>query len=97
MLNYVTYYDWSICPPDEAHSDKAKETIRAKCTQYLERAEKLKEYVHNKDTKKKPQKAADSGNSGGPKKGYDLGAKQLLIYDAASVLARDPSTRPLDG
>lgn len=45
----------------EAHSDKAKESIRAKCGQYLERAEKLKEHVKNKDNKKKPVKAGDTG------------------------------------
>jgi len=44
---------------DEAHSDKAKESIRAKCAQYLERAEKLKEHV-NKDDKRKPVKDADT-------------------------------------
>lgn len=45
---------------DEAHSDKAKESIRAKCAQYLERAEKLKEHVNNKDNKRKPVKDADT-------------------------------------
>ena len=48
------------CCADEAHSDKAKESIRAKCAQYLERAEKLKEHVDNKDNKKKPVKDADN-------------------------------------
>ena len=47
---------------DEAHSDKAKESIRAKCIQYLERAEKLKEHVKNKEGKK-PVKSADGGGS----------------------------------
>lgn len=49
---------------DEAHSDKAKETIRAKCAQYLERAEKLKEYTKKKtdghSNNKKPVKAGAS-------------------------------------
>ena len=52
---------------DEAHSDKAKESIRAKCGQYLERAEKLKKHVRDKD-KKKPMKSSDSGGGGGSKK-----------------------------
>jgi len=43
----------------EAQSEKAKESIRAKCLTYLERAEKLKEYI--KGGKKKPVK--DSGGS----------------------------------
>jgi len=46
---------------DEAHSDKAKESIRTKCVQYLDRAEKLKEYIHGKQNKKKQIK--DTGNS----------------------------------
>jgi len=54
----------------EAQSDKAKESIRAKCVTYLERAEKLKEYV--KGDKKKPVKAGGGGTTGDPdKKGED--------------------------
>lgn len=45
----------------EAQSDKAKESIRAKCMQYLDRAEKLKKYVYGK--KKNP--VADGGGSTG--------------------------------
>lgn len=53
---------WSLCP-DEAHSDKAKESIRAKCMQYLDRAEKLKDYLKNKDKQgKKPVKEAQSND-----------------------------------
>lgn len=51
-----------LCP-DEAHSDKAKESIRAKCMQYLDRAEKLKDYLKNKDKQgKKPVKEAQSND-----------------------------------
>ena len=39
---------------DDAPTQKAKETIRAKCVQYLERAEKLKQYLE----KGPPQKTA---------------------------------------
>jgi len=45
----------------EAQSDKAKESIRAKCVTYLERAEKLKEYI--KGGKKKPIKDGANGES----------------------------------
>uniref|UniRef100_A0A182IA16 vesicle-fusing ATPase n=1 Tax=Anopheles arabiensis TaxID=7173 RepID=A0A182IA16_ANOAR len=41
----------------EAQGDKAKDSIRAKCFQYLDRAEKLKEYL--KKGKKKPVKDGD--------------------------------------
>ncbi|XP_055384593.1 vacuolar protein sorting-associated protein 4 [Condylostylus longicornis] len=43
----------------EAQGDKAKDSIRAKCLQYLDRAEKLKEYL--KKGKKKP--VAEGENS----------------------------------
>jgi vacuolar protein-sorting-associated protein 4 len=46
----------------EAQSDKAKASIRAKCIQYLERAEKLKQYINGKN-KKKPVKAEGGGSS----------------------------------
>ena len=51
----------------EAQSDKAKESIRAKCITYLERAEKLKEYI--KGGKKKPIKAGSNGESKKDSKG----------------------------
>ncbi|KAM9816541.1 vacuolar protein sorting-associated protein 4A isoform 1-T1 [Syngnathus typhle] len=45
----------------EAHSDKAKESIRANCMQYLDRAEKLKDYLKNKDRQcKKPVKESQN-------------------------------------
>lgn len=44
----------------EAQGDKAKDSIRAKCLQYLDRAEKLKEYL--KKGKKKLVKEGDDGN-----------------------------------
>lgn len=44
---------------DEAQGEKAKESIRAKCLQYLDRAEKLKEYL-KKGSKKKPVKEGGS-------------------------------------
>lgn len=48
--------------PDEAQGDKAKESIRSKCLQYLDRAEKLKTYL-KKGSKKKPMKDGESSNS----------------------------------
>jgi len=59
-LSGGVYYTIFCVWTDEAHSDKAKESIRAKCAQYLERAEKLKEHVNTKDNKRKPVKDADN-------------------------------------
>ncbi|CAB3992335.1 vacuolar sorting-associated 4A [Paramuricea clavata] len=44
----------------EAQGDKSKESIRAKCMQYLERAEKLKNYI--KKGTKKPMATSGSGS-----------------------------------
>jgi len=55
----------------EAQSDKAKESIRAKCITYLERAEKLKEYIKG-GSKKKPIKDGGGGASKKDGKGIVL-------------------------
>uniref|UniRef100_A0A8D2QPM9 vesicle-fusing ATPase n=1 Tax=Zosterops lateralis melanops TaxID=1220523 RepID=A0A8D2QPM9_ZOSLA len=44
----------------EAQGDKAKRSIRAKCTEYLDRAEKLKEYLKKKE-KTAPKPVKESG------------------------------------
>ncbi|KAK9696047.1 Vps4 C terminal oligomerization domain [Popillia japonica] len=44
----------------EAQGEKAKESIRSKCCQYLERAEKIKEFL--KKGKKKPIKDGENGS-----------------------------------
>jgi len=45
----------------EATSEKAKESIRNKCVSYLDRAEKLKQYLAGKDDNKKHKPVKDSG------------------------------------
>jgi vacuolar protein-sorting-associated protein 4 len=46
---------------DETHSDKAKQSIREKCAQYLERAEKLKQFISQKDSTDKKKKPIQEG------------------------------------
>ena len=50
---------------DEAQSDKAKESIRGKCAQYLDRAEKLKEHLAKKKPNSKKAAKASEGTSSG--------------------------------
>ncbi|XP_012279509.1 vacuolar protein sorting-associated protein 4A [Orussus abietinus] len=50
----------------EAQGDKAKDSIRSKCLQYLDRAEKLKEYL--KKGKKKPVKTGENNDKSDEKK-----------------------------
>ncbi|XP_007439838.1 vacuolar protein sorting-associated protein 4B [Python bivittatus] len=50
----------------EAQGDKAKQSIRAKCTEYLDRAEKLKDYLKKKEnTPLKPVKESGSADEKG--------------------------------
>lgn len=55
----VNMVPMSLFISDEAQGDKAKDSIRAKCLQYLDRAEKLKTYL-KKGSKKKPVKDGES-------------------------------------
>lgn len=48
---------------DEVPNERAKESIRGRCKQYLDRAEKLKDYIDKSKNKKKPVKTGE-GNSG---------------------------------
>ena len=57
MYDNVTFF--SHCILDEAQGDKSKESIRSKCLQYLDRAEKLKNYI--KKGKKKPMATGSGG------------------------------------
>ncbi|XP_061163087.1 vacuolar protein sorting-associated protein 4B-like isoform X1 [Saccostrea echinata] len=54
----------------EAQSEKAKDSIRAKCAQYLDRAEKLKQFL-NKKSKKPVADGEGSNNKGKSSKNND--------------------------
>lgn len=62
---------------DEAQGDKAKQSIRAKCTEYLDRAEKLKEYLKKKE-KTAPKPVKESGPAEG--KGYVFGEGKAKYF-----------------
>lgn len=68
-VNFYSFFFVLSNVVDEAQGDKAKDSIRGKCLQYLDRAEKLKEYL--KKGKKKPVKDGDSGASKDEKKSGD--------------------------
>lgn len=60
---YIVCVCWFLT--DEAQGDKAKQSIRAKCAEYLDRAEKLKEYLKKKDkAPAKPVKESQSDDKG---------------------------------
>uniref|UniRef100_A0A7M4EM41 Vacuolar protein sorting 4 homolog A n=14 Tax=Archosauria TaxID=8492 RepID=A0A7M4EM41_CROPO len=83
-------------PADEAHSDKAKESIRAKCVQYLDRAEKLKDYLRSKDKQsKKPVKEAqsDSKGSDSDSEGENPEKKKLQEQLMGAIMMEKPNVR----
>ncbi|XP_041455205.1 vacuolar protein sorting-associated protein 4B-like [Lytechinus variegatus] len=58
----------------EANGERAKESIRSKCVDYLERAEQLKEYLKKKDKKK--VKEGSSGGSKGKSNGKESDSEE---------------------
>lgn len=64
----------------EAQGDKAKDSIRAKCLQYLDRAEKLKAYL--KKGKKKPVKDGGSSSKDSDHKGKKNGGDSSSDSDS---------------
>jgi len=78
----------------EAQSDKSKESIRAKCVQYLERAEKLKKYIKNKTSDKKP--VAD-GSKGGDSKSDneedDTETKKFKSQIGSAIVVEKPNVK----
>lgn len=82
----------------EAQGEKSKESIRQKCVQYLERAEKLKEYLKKQKNVKKPVKDgenskdgkksdSDSDEEGDPEK------KKLLAKLEGAIMIEKPSVK----
>jgi len=81
----------------EAQGDKAKDSIRAKCLQYLDRAEKLKTYL--KKGKKKPvkdgetSKGKDSKKSDSDSDGDDPEKKKLQSKLEGAIIVEKPKVK----
>uniref|UniRef100_A0A4W3GFA3 vesicle-fusing ATPase n=1 Tax=Callorhinchus milii TaxID=7868 RepID=A0A4W3GFA3_CALMI len=80
----------------EAHGEKARESIRAKCIQYLDRAEKLKEYLKNKDKSgKKPVKESQQNDKGSDSdsEGENPEKKKLQEQLMGAIVMEKPNVR----
>ena len=80
----------------EAQSEKTKVSIRAKCVQYLERAEKLKTYLEGK--KKKSDKAGEAGehkktadNDSDSDIGEDSEKKKMMTKLEGTIVMEKPN------
>lgn len=83
----------------ETQSERAKESIREKCSQYLDRADKLKEYL-SKGKKKKPVKDGESNskNESGKKSDSDSDSenpekKKLFSKLEGAIVVEKPKVK----
>ncbi|KAI2799801.1 hypothetical protein RDWZM_004940 [Blomia tropicalis] len=85
----------------EAQTERTKESIRNKCIQYLERAEKLKEYINSgKKPKNKPVKANESNGDGkddsdddSDKEKDDKEKKKLMSQLEGAIVMEKPNVK----
>jgi vacuolar protein-sorting-associated protein 4 len=84
---------------DETQSERLKESIRAKCLVYLERAEKLKAQLNPKsksDNNKKPVKAGDSNNKDDESDEEDEYKKKLMNQLEGAIVIGKPNVEWAD-
>uniref|UniRef100_A0A669B7I9 vesicle-fusing ATPase n=1 Tax=Oreochromis niloticus TaxID=8128 RepID=A0A669B7I9_ORENI len=79
----------------EAQGDKAKQSIRAKCAEYLDRAEKLKEYLKKKDkAPAKPVKESQSDDKGNESdEGDDPEKKKFQNQLSGAIVMEKPNVK----
>ncbi|XP_054481096.1 vacuolar protein sorting-associated protein 4B isoform X1 [Anoplopoma fimbria] len=80
----------------EAQSDKAKQSIRAKCAEYLDRAEKLKEYLKKKENAPpaKPVKESQSDDKGNESdEGDDPEKKKFQNQLSGAIVMEKPNIK----
>ncbi|XP_056277213.1 vacuolar protein sorting-associated protein 4B isoform X1 [Pseudoliparis swirei] len=80
----------------EAQSDKAKHSIRAKCAEYLDRAEKLKEYLKKKESAPpaKPVKESHSDDKGNDSdEGDDPEKKKFQNQLSGAIIMEKPNIK----
>ncbi|CAL4177108.1 unnamed protein product, partial [Meganyctiphanes norvegica] len=86
----------------EVPNERAKESIRAKCKQYLDRAEKLKEYIEkNTGNKKKPikeggstsNKKSNNNKDSDSDDDSDPAKKKMMDKMEGAIVAEKPNVR----
>uniref|UniRef100_A0A9J7YCH0 vesicle-fusing ATPase n=1 Tax=Cyprinus carpio carpio TaxID=630221 RepID=A0A9J7YCH0_CYPCA len=80
----------------EAQGDKAKQSIRAKCAEYLDRAEKLKEYLKKKEkAPAKPVKESQSSDKGNESdgEGDDPEKKKFQNQLSGAIVMEKPNIK----
>ncbi|KAK0156068.1 Vacuolar protein sorting-associated protein 4B [Merluccius polli] len=83
----------------DAHGDKAKQSIRLKCKEYLERAEELKEYLKKEKKEKdkapaaKPVKDSQSDDKGNESDGEDQEKKKFQGQLSGAIVMEKPNIK----
>ena len=82
-------------PHTDEKNDKLKALIRNKFTEYLDRAEKLKEHLSKSDEKRSRAKVGANGSSGGSSGGAGVGGGGAGNGDAAGGDEIDPEVKKM--
>ncbi|VDK46912.1 unnamed protein product [Anisakis simplex] len=77
----------------EAQSDKQKETIRQRCASYLDRAEKVKEFLKTGGSKKKAVKDSGPGNKDDSDSEKDSENKKLQERLSGAIIMEKPNVK----
>lgn len=77
----------------EAQGERAKESIRLKCGEYLERAEKLKEYIKNKESAPPAKPVKESGNKGSESDDEDSEKKKFKNQLSGAIVMEKPNVK----
>ncbi|XP_041912715.1 vacuolar protein sorting-associated protein 4B-like [Alosa pseudoharengus] len=77
----------------EAQGEKAKQSIRAKCKDYLERAEELKGYLNKKEKAPPSKPVKESDNKGGDSDGEDQEKKKFQNQLQGAIVMEKPNIK----
>ncbi|XP_049910410.1 vacuolar protein sorting-associated protein 4B-like [Epinephelus moara] len=77
----------------EARGDRAVQSIRAKCGEYLDRAEKLKEYLEKKEKAPPAKPVKESGDKGDESDGEDSEKKKFQNQLSGAIVMEKPNIK----
>uniref|UniRef100_A0A8C6TR84 Vacuolar protein sorting 4 homolog B n=1 Tax=Neogobius melanostomus TaxID=47308 RepID=A0A8C6TR84_9GOBI len=78
---------------NEAQGEKAKQSIRQKCCEYLERAEKLKEYINKKESAPPAKPVKESDNKGESDNEDDSEKKKFKNQLSGAIVMEKPNVK----
>uniref|UniRef100_A0AAQ6A571 vesicle-fusing ATPase n=1 Tax=Amphiprion ocellaris TaxID=80972 RepID=A0AAQ6A571_AMPOC len=77
----------------ETQGERARQSIRAKCADYLDRAEQLKEYLKKKDSAPPAKPVKESGDKGESDEGDDPEKKKFQNQLSGAIVMEKPNIK----